>query len=60
MKHAPVRPPVEGDGVTLEAIAHKRFGKDGFDDAVEEIAALEQASGHADLGQSTAPSPPHS
>jgi hypothetical protein len=34
------------------------FGKDGFDDAVEKIAAIEQSLGLADLSQFTAPPPP--
>jgi hypothetical protein len=34
------------------------FGKDGFDDAVERIAKVEQAFGLADLSKLTAPAPP--
>lgn len=34
------------------------FGKDGFDDAVERIARIEQAFGLADLSKLTAPPPP--
>jgi hemerythrin-like domain-containing protein len=42
----------------FEDIEHKMFGKDGFDDAVEKIAAIEQSLGLADLSQFTAPPPP--
>jgi len=34
------------------------FGKDGFDDAVEKISAIETTLGFADLSQFTAPAPP--
>jgi hemerythrin-like domain-containing protein len=42
----------------FEDIEHKMFGKDGFDDAVEKISAIETTLGFADLNQFTAPPPP--
>jgi hemerythrin-like domain-containing protein len=42
----------------FEDIEHKMFGKDGFDDAVDRIAAVEQTLGIADISQFTAPMPP--
>ncbi len=42
----------------FEDIEHKMFGKDGFDDAVEKISAIETTLGYADLSQFTAPPPP--
>jgi hemerythrin-like domain-containing protein len=42
----------------FEDIEHKMFGKDGFDDAVEKISAIETTLGFANLGQFTAPPPP--
>jgi hemerythrin-like domain-containing protein len=45
-------------GEKLEGIEHQTFGKDGFDDAVERIAKIEQALGLGDIGQFTAPPPP--
>ncbi len=42
----------------FEEIEHKMFGKDGFDDAVEKISAIEATLGLADLSQFTAPPPP--
>jgi len=42
----------------FEAIEKKMFGKDGFDDAVDKIGAIETALGFADLSQFTAPPPP--
>jgi len=44
----------------FEEIEHKMFGKDGFDDAVEKIGAIETSLGFADLSQFTAPPPPES
>jgi hemerythrin-like domain-containing protein len=44
-------------GEQFEDIEHKTFGKDGFDAAVNEITAVEQAFGF-DLAQFTAPPPP--
>jgi hemerythrin-like domain-containing protein len=41
----------------FEDIEHKTFGKDGFDDAVEQIAAIEKALG-IDLAGMIAPPPP--
>ena len=46
-------------GDTFEEIEHKTFGKDGFDDAAFQIAAIESAFGFT-LGQFTAASPPKS
>jgi hemerythrin-like domain-containing protein len=45
-------------GETFEDIEHRQFGKDGFEDAVKQIAAIEEALGLADLAQFTAPKPP--
>jgi hemerythrin-like domain-containing protein len=45
-------------GETFEDIEHRQFGKDGFDDAVKRVAAVEEAFGFADLAQFTAPAPP--
>jgi len=42
----------------FEDIEKKMFGKDGFDDAVEKIGAIETTLGFADLSQFTAPPPP--
>ena len=42
----------------FEDIERKMFGKDGFDDAVEKIGAIETTLGFADLSQFTAPPPP--
>lgn len=42
----------------FEDIEHKMFGKDGFDDAVAKIAAIEATLGFADLAQFTPPPPP--
>jgi len=42
----------------FEDIEHKMFGKDGFDDAVEKISAIETTLGYSDLAQFTAPPPP--
>ncbi|HTV65347.1 MAG TPA: hemerythrin domain-containing protein [Bryocella sp.] len=42
----------------FEDIEHKMFGKDGFDDAVDKISAIETALGLGDLSQFTAPPPP--
>ena len=42
----------------FEEIEHKMFGKDGFDDAVKKIAAIEESLGLADLNRFTAPPPP--
>jgi hemerythrin-like domain-containing protein len=43
-------------GERFEEIEHKTFGKDGFDDAVAQIGAIEKALG-IDLAMLTAPSP---
>lgn len=42
----------------FEDIEHQLFGKDGFEDAVQRIASIEEALGFADLAQFTAPPPP--
>jgi hemerythrin-like domain-containing protein len=42
----------------FEEIEHKQFGKDGFEDAVKQIADIEASLGLGDLGQFTAPPPP--
>jgi len=44
-------------GDRFEDIEHKTFGKDGFDDAVDQIAAIEKAMG-IELGSLIAPPPP--
>jgi hemerythrin-like domain-containing protein len=44
-------------GELFESIEHKTFGKDGFDDAVEQIAAIEKTFG-VELGALTPPPPP--
>ena len=47
-------------GQTFEDIEHRQFGKDGFEEAVKQIGAIEEALGFADLAQFTAPKPPRS
>lgn len=42
----------------FEDIEHEQFGKDGFEDAVKEISAVEGSLGIADIAQFTAPAPP--
>ena len=42
----------------FEAIEREMFGGDGFEDAVKQIAAVEETLGVADLAQFTAPRPP--
>jgi hemerythrin-like domain-containing protein len=44
-------------GDKFEEIEHKTFGKDGFDDAVDQITAIEAGFG-LELAQFTAPPPP--
>ena len=46
-------------GDQFEDIERAQFGGDGFENAVREIGAIEQSLGLADLGQFTAPPPPH-
>ncbi len=41
----------------FEEIEHQMFGEDGFEDAVKQIAAIEETLGLADLAQFTAPPP---
>src|SRR5437868_5442194 len=45
-------------GETFEDIEHRQFGKDGFSDALKQVAAVEEALGFADVAQFTAPPPP--
>jgi hemerythrin-like domain-containing protein len=47
---------LEDMGELFEDIEHKTFGKDGFDDAVDQIAAIERAF-RFELAQFTAPPP---
>ena len=42
----------------FEDIEHQQFGKDGFDDAVAQIADIEGTLGLTDLSKFTAPPPP--
>ncbi|HEY2517119.1 MAG TPA: hemerythrin domain-containing protein [Polyangiaceae bacterium] len=44
-------------GELFEDIEHQTFGKDGFDDAVDQISAVERAFG-IELGRFTPPPPP--
>lgn len=44
-------------GEKFEEIEHRQFGKDGFEDAVAQISAIEQALGAADLERFTATPP---
>lgn len=46
-------------GEMFEDIEHREFGKDGFEDALKQVAAVEDALGFSDLAQFTAPAPPH-
>ena len=50
-------PRLDEMGETFEEIEHGQFGKDGFEDAVAQISAIEQALGVADLERFTAPPP---
>ena len=45
-------------GETFEEIEHQQFGKDGFEDAVAQIARIEQTLGIADIARFTASPPP--
>jgi hypothetical protein len=42
----------------MQALEHRMFGKDGFEDALKCIAAIEQAFGLSDLNALTSPAPP--
>jgi hemerythrin-like domain-containing protein len=42
----------------FEELEKKMFGKDGFEDALKKMAAIEQSLGIADLARFTAPQPP--
>jgi hypothetical protein len=44
--------------VKFEDVEHQQFGKDGFDDAVAQIADIEGTLGLPDLSKFTAPPPP--
>ena len=44
-------------GEKFEEIEHRQFGRDGFEDAVAQISAIEQALDGADLERFTAPPP---
>ncbi len=46
-------------GDKFEKIEHEQLGEDGFEDALRQIAAIEQTFGYADLAQFTAPPLPH-
>lgn len=45
-------------GELFEEIEHQQFGKDGFENAVAQIAKIEEALGIADIAQFTPPPPP--
>lgn len=45
-------------GDRFEDIERQTFGKDGYEDAVKQIAQIEQTLGFVDLAQFTAPPPP--
>lgn len=45
-------------GDKFEDIEREQFGRDGYEDAVAQIAQIEQTLGFADLAQFTAPPPP--
>lgn len=45
-------------GDQFEAIEHRMFGKDGFEDAEKKISAIEATLGFSDLAQFTPPAPP--
>jgi hemerythrin-like domain-containing protein len=42
----------------FEDIEHQQFGKDGFDEAVTQVADIESSLGLADLAKFTASTPP--
>ncbi len=46
-------------GDKFEQIERQTFGRDGFEDALKEIAAIEETLGMADISRYTAPAPPH-
>jgi hemerythrin-like domain-containing protein len=46
-------------GEKFEDIEHEQFGKDGFEDAVKQISAIESSLGLADISQFTPPPPPN-
>jgi hemerythrin-like domain-containing protein len=51
------KPQLDEMGEKFEEIEHRQFGKDGFDDAEQQISAIEEELGMADLSKFTAPSP---
>jgi hemerythrin-like domain-containing protein len=57
-KHAITPAEYEERTEQFEDLEHKMFGKDGFEDALKKIAAIEQAFGLGDLNALTAPPPP--
>ena len=42
----------------FEEIEHEQFGEDGFEDALDQISAIESSLGLSDIAQFTAPPPP--
>ena len=42
----------------FEDIEHEQFGEDGFENALKQMADIEQSLGLSDLAQFTAPAPP--
>jgi hemerythrin-like domain-containing protein len=57
-KQALAAPELDDLGYQFEEIDQQQFGKEGFDITLEQIAAIENALGYADLAQFTAPIPP--
>jgi hemerythrin-like domain-containing protein len=45
-------------GDKFEDIEQQQYGKEGFDSIVEQVGAIENSLGYADLSQFTAPTPP--
>ena len=44
----------------FEEIEHQQFGEDGFENALKQMAEIEESLGLSDLAQFTAPAPPAS
>ena len=57
-KQALAETELEEVGDKFEDMGRMQWGKQGFEDTVEEIAAIENALGYGDLSQFTAPDPP--